>query len=170
VRAPSGAHPRAVRRFGDAITEDEVVTGDHVLTVPLDPTGAAFGPGETIEVYAREVRALDRADVEAPYLVFLQGGPGQRSPRPGAEQPAWLAWALRRYHVVLLDQRGTGASTPQHRHELTARVARDGVPATAERVAQFWATCPGPCSASRSAGSVPGPTCRRHRTGSRPPT
>jgi pimeloyl-ACP methyl ester carboxylesterase len=139
VRAPSGAYPRAVRRFGDAITEDEVVTGDHVLTVPLDPTGAAFGPDETIEVYAREVRALDRADVEAPYLVFLQGGPGQRSPRPGAEQPAWLAWALRRYHVVLLDQRGTGASTPQHRHGLTARAARDGVPATADRVAQFRA-------------------------------
>jgi pimeloyl-ACP methyl ester carboxylesterase len=139
VRAPSGVEPRAVRRFGDAITEDQVVTGDHVLTVPLDPTGTVFGADETIEVYAREVRALDRVDVDAPYLVFLQGGPGSRGPRPGAEQPAWLAWALRRYRVVLLDQRGTGASTPQERHGLTARVARDGVAATADRVAQFRA-------------------------------
>ena len=50
---------------------------EHTLTVPLDhdrPDGA------TIEVFAREVAAHDGGD--RPYLVFLQGGPGQEAPRP----------------------------------------------------------------------------------------
>jgi pimeloyl-ACP methyl ester carboxylesterase len=49
-----------------------------------------------------------------PYLVFLQGGPGSEAPRPfhAATAPAWLDEALAHYQVVLLDQRGTGRSTP----------------------------------------------------------
>ncbi|QHA02381.1 alpha/beta fold hydrolase [Streptomyces broussonetiae] len=82
---------------------------DHVFTVPLDhddPTGA------TIEVFAREVVDPPRAAERLPWLVFLQGGPGGKSPRPSGRAPGWLARALQTHRVLLLDQRGTGRSTP----------------------------------------------------------
>jgi proline iminopeptidase len=44
-------------------------------------------------------------------LLFLQGGPGGKSPRPVGGGPSWLSEALKNYRVVLLDQRGTGRST-----------------------------------------------------------
>ncbi len=46
--------------------------------------------------------------------MFLQGGPGFEAPRPTAwpPAPAWLGRALRDYRVLMLDQRGTGRSTP----------------------------------------------------------
>jgi pimeloyl-ACP methyl ester carboxylesterase len=86
-----------------------MVLVEHTLTVPLDhdrPDGA------TIEVFAREVAASDGGD--RPYLLFLQGGPGHEAPRPTRvpSAPAWLARALRDYRVIMLDQRGTGRSTP----------------------------------------------------------
>jgi pimeloyl-ACP methyl ester carboxylesterase len=82
---------------------------DHSLTCPLDheqPDGA------TIEVFAREIAAPDGRD--RPYLLFLQGGPGHEAPRPTRfpPSPAWLDRALRDYRVLMLDQRGTGRSTP----------------------------------------------------------
>lgn len=84
-----------------------VVLRDHWLDVPLDH---AEPGGERIRIYAREVRAPDDADGR-PWLLFLQGGPGGESPRPhGAD--AWLAPALKDFRVLLLDQRGTGRSTP----------------------------------------------------------
>src|SRR6476660_245631 len=82
---------------------------DHVLSVPLDHDHPG---GEAIEVYAREIAAYDGRD--RPYLVYLQGGPGHEAPRPTAAPaaPAWLERALRDYRVIMLDQRGTGRSTP----------------------------------------------------------
>jgi pimeloyl-ACP methyl ester carboxylesterase len=82
---------------------------EHTLTVPLDHDRP---DGETIEVFAREVAASESG--ERPYLVFLQGGPGNEAPRPTRRPaaPAWLARALRDYRVIMLDQRGTGRSTP----------------------------------------------------------
>ncbi|MGB9281964.1 MAG: alpha/beta fold hydrolase, partial [Pseudonocardiaceae bacterium] len=67
---------------------------------------------ERITVFAREVSDPDGTD--RPFLVFLQGGPGQESPRPvrTPTNPGWLDRALRDYRVLLLDQRGTGRSTP----------------------------------------------------------
>jgi pimeloyl-ACP methyl ester carboxylesterase len=86
-----------------------LVLTDHVLELPLDHEA---GGGETIEVFGREVAAPDGRD--RPFLVFLQGGPGQEAPRPTAlpSSPSWLGRALRDYRVLLLDQRGTGRSTP----------------------------------------------------------
>ena len=82
---------------------------DHRLTVPLDHDRP---DGESIEVYARVVSAPDGHD--RPFLVYLQGGPGQEAPRPDGlrSAPSWLARALQDYRVVMLDQRGTGRSTP----------------------------------------------------------
>lgn len=62
-------------------------------------------------MYAREVRAVERADDDLPWLLFLQGGPGGKSPRP-TERSGWLGEAVKDHRVLLLDQRGTGRSTP----------------------------------------------------------
>ena len=53
---------------------------------------------------------------EKPFLVYLQGGPGFEAPRPTGSPrgPAWLDRALQDFRVLLLDQRGTGRSTPVH--------------------------------------------------------
>ncbi|MFE7553077.1 alpha/beta fold hydrolase [Streptomyces gardneri] len=90
-------------------------TVDHTFTVPLDH---AAPDGPTIEVFAREVADPARAGEELPWLLYLQGGPGGKSPRPSAGSPGWLAQALKTHRVLLLDQRGTGRSTP-----VTARSA-----------------------------------------------
>jgi pimeloyl-ACP methyl ester carboxylesterase len=122
-----------VRWWGDVRAGGRVLAGDHVLEVPLDPLDP--DDHDRIAVYAREVRAPDLVEEDLPYLLFLQGGPGGRAPRPGADASGWLAWALRRYRVILLDQRGTGLSTPQDRHTL-AGLAPD---AAADRLAHFRA-------------------------------
>lgn len=86
------------------------VLTDHVVDVPLDH---ADPDGRTIEVFAREVVAAGREHEDLPWLLFLQGGPGGRSPRPGGGPgDGWLAVATRTHRVLLLDQRGTGRSTP----------------------------------------------------------
>ncbi|MGA5194313.1 alpha/beta fold hydrolase [Streptomyces exfoliatus] len=90
-------------------------TVDHTFTVPLDHQ-APEGP--TIEVFAREVADPSRAGEGLPWLLYLQGGPGGKSPRPTAGSPGWLPQALKTHRVLLLDQRGTGRSTP-----VTARSA-----------------------------------------------
>jgi pimeloyl-ACP methyl ester carboxylesterase len=81
---------------------------DHIFNIPLDH---AAPDGERLEVYAREVVAPNRAAEQLPWLVFFQGGPGLPAPRPPA-LASWLPRALRQYRVLLLDQRGTGRSTP----------------------------------------------------------
>ncbi|MFJ2262184.1 alpha/beta fold hydrolase [Streptomyces sp. NPDC087844] len=94
-----------------------VVLSDRRFTVPLDHDAPT---GETIELYAREVVASDRADQDLPWLVYLQGGPGFGANRFVGRQ-AWLGRALQEYRVLLLDQRGTGSSTPANRQTLPLR-------------------------------------------------
>ncbi|WP_341360514.1 alpha/beta fold hydrolase [Georgenia sp. M64] len=79
---------------------------EHTLTVPLDHTAPG---GERIEVFAREIVRDGGAD--RPHLLYLQGGPGGRADRP-ARITGWVDRALDDFRVVLLDQRGTGRSTP----------------------------------------------------------
>lgn len=81
---------------------------DHTVTVPLDHRRPGDG---TIEVFAREVVAADRAGDDLPWLLYLQGGPGGKSPRP-VRAESWIGHAVRTHRVLLLDQRGTGRSTP----------------------------------------------------------
>ena len=90
------------------------VLTDRVFTVPLDH---GEPDGEQIEIFAREVKA-GRGSDDLPWLVFLQGGPGFGAPRP-VGRDSWLDRALRDYRVLLLDQRGTGRSTPATRQTLT---------------------------------------------------
>lgn len=86
-----------------------LVLTDHEIEVPLDH---ARPGGETLTVYAREVARPDGRD--KPFLVYLQGGPGHEAPRPVGfpSSPGWLERALQDYRVLMLDQRGTGRSTP----------------------------------------------------------
>jgi pimeloyl-ACP methyl ester carboxylesterase len=85
-----------------------LVLTEHEFSLPLDHSKP---DGERIEVFAREVAATDGR--ERPFLVFFQGGPGTEAPRPTTPTtPRWLPRALEDYRVLLLDQRGTGRSTP----------------------------------------------------------
>ena len=88
---------------------------EHRFEVPLTPDD----DGRRIEVFAREVRAAAHADDHRPYLLMLNGGPGNAAQRPLRAQ-AWLERALQDFHVVLLDQRGTGLSTPATAQTLPA--------------------------------------------------
>jgi pimeloyl-ACP methyl ester carboxylesterase len=90
------------------------VLTDHIFAVPLDH---GRPDGEQIEVFAREVVAADKADADLPWLLFLQGGPGFGAQRPAGRE-SWLDRALNDYRVLLLDQRGTGRSSPANRHTL----------------------------------------------------
>lgn len=82
---------------------------DHLVPAPLDWT-QPDGP-ESIDIFVREVVDPVRRNEDLPLLVYLQGGPGGKSPRPGVGNPSWLADALKTHRVVLPDQRGTGRSS-----------------------------------------------------------
>ncbi|PWH07462.1 aminopeptidase [Brachybacterium endophyticum] len=79
------------------------------VDAPLDHENPS---GPELEIFARVATAPGGED--RPYLVYLQGGPGSEAPRPSVTpaNPPWLPRALRDYQVVMLDQRGTGLSTP----------------------------------------------------------
>lgn len=86
---------------------------EHFVDVPLQHTH----PDETITVFAREVVTVANADQDLPYLVWFQGGPGNRADRPTGAG-GWLGRVLEDYRVILLDQRGTGRSTPLSRETI----------------------------------------------------
>jgi pimeloyl-ACP methyl ester carboxylesterase len=90
------------------------VLTDRMFAVPLDH---GRPDGKQIEVYAREVVAAGKADEDLPWLLFLQGGPGFGAQRPEGRE-SWLDRALADYRVLLLDQRGTGRSSPANRQTL----------------------------------------------------
>jgi pimeloyl-ACP methyl ester carboxylesterase len=88
--------------------------------------------GRTLRVFTREVAAPDGAD--RPYLVFLQGGPGFEATRPTSPPSGWIKRALADYRVLLLDQRGTGRSSP-----VGSEIPGDTPQAQAEYLTQFRA-------------------------------
>jgi pimeloyl-ACP methyl ester carboxylesterase len=90
------------------------VLTDHLFAVPLDH---GRPDGEQIEVFAREIVAADQAEADLPWLLFLNGGPGFGAQRPHGRE-SWLDRALKDYRVLLLDQRGTGRSSPATRQTL----------------------------------------------------
>ncbi|MGW2593908.1 alpha/beta fold hydrolase [Streptomyces sp. NPDC001515] len=129
-----------------------LVCTDHTLDVPLDHADPA---GPAISLFAREVVAEGREHEDLPRLLWLQGGPGGRAERPNGAG-AWLRRALAGHRVVLMDQRGTGRSTPADRTTL-ARFG-DDAGAAAAYLAHFRAD-----SLVRDAELL-----RRHLQGDRP--
>jgi pimeloyl-ACP methyl ester carboxylesterase len=139
----------------------------------LDPEG------ERITVFAREVAAPGRRD--RPFLVFLQGGPGMEAPRPTAHPsaPGWLERALKDFRVLMLDQRGTGRSTPvaslegmspEEQAGYLACFRADSIVQDAEFIPMSWVWSVGACLVSPSVVSVCCTTCRRRPVGWRRPS
>ncbi len=109
-----------------------LVLRDHWFDVPLDH---ARPDGETIRLYAREAVAAGEPDRDLPWLLFLQGGPGGKATRP-AGASGWVGRAVKDFRVLLLDQRGTGRSTPATAATLALR---GDAAAQAEYLAHFRA-------------------------------
>ena len=104
---------------------------DHAIDVPLDWRGlepallamgltlraGAFpdpiaGAPESLKLFYRVLCAPEHVHDDLPLLVFLQGGPGGEGPRPTSPAvDGWIAEALKRFRVILPDQRGTGRSS-----------------------------------------------------------
>ncbi|MDQ6819446.1 MAG: alpha/beta hydrolase [Actinomycetota bacterium] len=95
--------------MGEAIAASGLALVEHTFELPLDHQDES---GPQITVFAREVADPERRD--RPFLVYLQGGPGFEAPRPTRNPgaPGWLDYALSEFRVLMLDQRGTGRSTP----------------------------------------------------------
>ena len=85
-----------------------MVAHKHTFTLPLDYQQPN---GESINVFARELVSPENQDKQLPFIVFFQGGPGFGAVRPAATG-GWIKRALQEFRVLLLDQRGTGLSTP----------------------------------------------------------
>ncbi|MWB97757.1 alpha/beta fold hydrolase [Agromyces seonyuensis] len=81
---------------------------EHEVQAPLD--WADSSDPARITVFAREVVDPVRRNDDLPLLLFLQGGPGGKSPRPTGPE-GWIGEAIRTHRVILLDQRGTGRSS-----------------------------------------------------------
>jgi len=77
------------------------------LDVAEDP---AAPNGARIRLHFAVVRALERGG--ATPLFVLAGGPGQSAVALYTSEAASFAWIHRTRDIILLDQRGTGASTP----------------------------------------------------------
>ena len=86
----------------------EMIITDYKFSVPLDYSNK---DGEKISIFAREIFRKENKNKSIPYLIFFQGGPGYESPRPLVDS-GWIKRASEDYKVLLLDQRGTGLSTP----------------------------------------------------------
>lgn len=98
-------------------------TVEHYFTVPLDHWAPRDDSGEAITVFAREYVSANHSEEAAaqlPWLLFLQGGPGGRGNRWGS-LGGWSKAAAQDFRILMLDQRGTGLSTPIDRNTLPRR-------------------------------------------------
>ena len=138
-RAPHplrGARHASAEQDRPVITAEYTIPGLHVreheVAVPLDWDAP---DGSSLTVFARETVAPHRLNDDLPLMLFLQGGPGGKGPRP-LDGSGWIGALLERYRLVLLDQRGTGRSSRVD----AARIARfDDGEAGADFLAHFRA-------------------------------
>ena len=84
-----------------------LVLTNRSFELPLDYAN----PARKTAVFARIVTAAGHDNADLPVMAFFQGGPGSGSPRPMGNT-GWIKRVLKEYQLVLLDQRGTGLSTP----------------------------------------------------------
>ncbi|MCA9000826.1 MAG: alpha/beta hydrolase, partial [Planctomycetes bacterium] len=91
-----------------------LVLNEHHIRVPLDHSKPE---GPQISVFARVVVHAEAESKDLPHLLYLQGGPGSPSPRPNGVD-GWVGELCKEFRIVLLDQRGTGRSTPIHTDDL----------------------------------------------------
>ena len=94
---------------------------DHNFSVPLDYEKDS---SKKISIFVREIVRAEYENIELPYLIFFQGGPGYESPRPITDS-GWIKRASEEFRVLLLDQRGTGLSTPISTESLSGMNDKD---------------------------------------------
>eukprot|EP00899_Mesostigma_viride_P023854 jgi/Mesvir1/4653/Mv03468-RA.1 len=108
MSATAKAGENVGHKIGSKHRVPNLVLSDHWFDVPIDHSGKI--PGR-INLYVREVVSAENESKELPYLLFLQGGPGFEAGRP-TESSGWIKQAVKDYRVLLMDQRGTGLSSP----------------------------------------------------------
>jgi pimeloyl-ACP methyl ester carboxylesterase len=93
----------------DEVRLPGLITVEHTFEIPLDHGDDS---SERITVFARELARPEGRD--RPFLVYFQGGPGFEAARPtrNPNSPGWVERALEDFRVLMLDQRGTGRSSP----------------------------------------------------------
>jgi pimeloyl-ACP methyl ester carboxylesterase len=127
-----------IRSLSDEVSLPGLIAIEHTFDVPLNHADVN---GARIPVFARELAVPDGRD--RPFLVFFQGGPGFEGTRPTRlpNGPGWLDRALEDFRVLMLDQRGTGRSspigelsglTPQEQAEYLAHFRADSIVRDAE--------------------------------------
>ena len=91
---------------------NKILVKEHEFRVPLDYASlSSLGKNATISLFAREL-SLENTAASADMIVYFQGGPGFECPRLH-QLGEWIHVLLKSgYRVLLLDQRGTGLSTP----------------------------------------------------------
>ncbi|KAJ2626848.1 hypothetical protein H4R22_004657 [Coemansia sp. RSA 1290] len=70
---------------------------------------------QRICVFARHIVPLGKENQmhKLPFILYLQGGPGFECRFPGSVKSGWYATAIEEnYQILLVDQRGTGLSSP----------------------------------------------------------
>ncbi|KAI5292418.1 hypothetical protein KEM52_006371 [Ascosphaera acerosa] len=128
-----GESQRAPRALMLQLRRCRLKIAELFFKVPLDYSKP---DGDTIKLFARSVRrrpstaAAPKPDEPLPWLLYLQGGPGYGCGLP--QDTPWVNCFLDKgYQVLLLDQRGTGLSSP-----LTAATLKD-VGSVAEQAAHL---------------------------------
>ena len=96
-------------------TYSKMLIKEHNFLVPLDYDNEE---DKNISIFAREIIDEEYGNKGLPYLIFFQGGPGYESPRPNTNS-GWIKKASQKYRILLLDQRGTGLSTPISQESLS---------------------------------------------------
>jgi pimeloyl-ACP methyl ester carboxylesterase len=131
------------RPLQDFIKSNELCFRNININVPVNYEQITDG---VLTLFAREVVHKSNMNADLPWLVYLQGGPGFAAPRPEANS-GWLKAALKHYRVLLLDQRGTGASSaithqtlasksPQQQAEYLTHFRADNIVRDAEQLRQ----------------------------------
>lgn len=107
------------------------------LAVPLDPSAP---DGKRIELFVAMVEALAEEPRPDP-LTVLAGGPGDAATRFFAMSEAAFSRILRHRDVVLVDQRGSGASAPLHCESLQGASSLDLAGAQVDDLVELALDC-----------------------------
>lgn len=83
---------------------DNIISKEYLKRVPLDHLSTN---GSKIELFCREIYLKKNKNAEI--FVYLQGGPGFPSPRDILNTASFKE-IIKKFRIVLLDQRGTGRS------------------------------------------------------------
>ncbi|RKP20016.1 proline iminopeptidase, partial [Rozella allomycis CSF55] len=96
------------------LTEIKFYKQTECIETDLKNTALNFVPPGFIKIFARHIVHNHNAGKldELPFLIYFQGGPGFEVSPSVIRNIGWMKAALLEHQVLLLDQRGTGLSSP----------------------------------------------------------